>query len=80
MYSERLKPMLAIRLDPDLEARLTAIAKRTGRTKTFYARAAIQEYIDDMEDYAAAEEALRDYDPAKNVSHEDMKRILGLDA
>ncbi len=71
--------MLAIRLDADLEARLTAIAKRTGRTKTFYARAAIQEYIDDMEDYAAAEEALRDYDPSKNVDHEEMKRILGLD-
>jgi RHH-type transcriptional regulator, rel operon repressor / antitoxin RelB len=72
--------MLAVRLDADLEARLTAIAKRTGRTKTFYARAAIQEYIDDMEDYAAAEEALRDYDPSKNVGHEEMKRILGLDA
>lgn len=72
--------MLAIRLDADLEARLTAIAAKTGRTKTFYARAAIAEYIDDMEDYALAEEALRDYDPSKNVSHEEMKRILGLDA
>jgi RHH-type transcriptional regulator, rel operon repressor / antitoxin RelB len=71
--------MLAVRLDPDLEARLTAIAAKTGRTKSFYARAAIQEYIEDMEDYAAAEEALRDYDPSKNVSHEEMKRILGLD-
>ena len=72
--------MLAIRLDANLEARLTAIAAKTGRTKTFYARAAIAEYIDDMEDYALAEEALRDYDPSKNVSHEEMKRILGLDA
>lgn len=72
--------MLAIRLDADLEARLTAIAAKTGRTKTFYARAAIREYIDDLEDYALAEEALRDYDPSQNVSHEEMKRILGLDA
>lgn len=72
--------MLAIRLDADLEARLTAIAKRTGRTKTFYARAAIREYIEDMEDYAAAEEALRDYDPSKNISLEMMKRELGLDS
>jgi RHH-type transcriptional regulator, rel operon repressor / antitoxin RelB len=71
--------MLAIRLDADLEARLTAIAARTGRTKTFYAHAAIAEYIDDMEDYALAEEALRDYDPSKNVSLDVIKRELGLD-
>jgi RHH-type transcriptional regulator, rel operon repressor / antitoxin RelB len=71
--------MLAIRLNPDLEARLTALATRTGRTKTFYARAAIQEYIDDMEDYAAAEEALRTYDPSKNVTLEALRRELGLD-
>ena len=71
--------MLAIRLDAELEARLTAIAAKTGRTKTFYARAAIAEYIDDMEDYALAEEALRDYDPSKNVSLDVIKRELDLD-
>ena len=71
--------MLAIRLDHDLEARLTALAAKTGRTKTFYARAAIREYIDDLEDYALAEAALRDYDPSKNVSLEVLKRELGLD-
>ena len=35
--------MLAIRLDPEIEKRLEALAKKTGRTKTFYAREAILE-------------------------------------
>lgn len=36
--------MLAIRLPKDIELRLTNLAKKTGRTKTFYAREAILEY------------------------------------
>ena len=42
--------MLAIRLPVEVEARLEAIAKATGRTKTFYARQAILEHLDDLED------------------------------
>jgi len=41
--------MLAIRLPEDIEARLETLAKRTGRSKTFYARQAILEYLEDME-------------------------------
>mgnify|MGYP003536809500 CR=1 FL=1 len=37
--------MLALRLPPDIEARLEALAKKTGRTKSQYAREAIVEYI-----------------------------------
>jgi RHH-type rel operon transcriptional repressor/antitoxin RelB len=35
--------MLVIRLDTDTENRLERLAKKTGRTKTFYAREAILE-------------------------------------
>lgn len=42
--------MLAIRLPADIEKRLDALAKQTGRTKTYYAREAILRYIEDMED------------------------------
>ena len=42
--------MLAIRLPEDIEERLDKLAKRTGRTKTFYARQAILEHLDDLED------------------------------
>lgn len=51
--------MLAIRLPPDIEARLEALARATGRTKTFYAREAILEHLDDLEDlYLAEREAV----------------------
>jgi RHH-type rel operon transcriptional repressor/antitoxin RelB len=42
--------MLAITLPPEIESRLAALALKTGRTKTYYARLAILEKIEDMED------------------------------
>jgi RHH-type rel operon transcriptional repressor/antitoxin RelB len=71
--------MLAVRLDPDLEARLTAVAKRTGRSKSFYARQAIEEKIEELEDIALLEEALRTYDPSKNKPLDQVMRDLGLE-
>ena len=68
--------MLAIRLDPNIEERLTKLAEKTGRTKTFYAREAIEEYIEDMEDYYLAVDAIRE--PGRTYSSEEAKRELGL--
>ncbi|MCU0884497.1 MAG: TraY domain-containing protein [Beijerinckiaceae bacterium] len=42
--------MLALRLTDDIEDRLDALAKRTGRTKSFYAREAIMRHLDEIED------------------------------
>ena len=50
--------MLAIRLPEAIELRLEALAKATGRTKTYYAREAIVEHIDDLEDLYLAEQEL----------------------
>jgi RHH-type rel operon transcriptional repressor/antitoxin RelB len=50
--------MLAIRLPEDIEERLEKLAKRTGRTKTFYAREAILEHLEDLEDIYLAEKRL----------------------
>lgn len=50
--------MLAIRLPEDIERRLDALATATGRTKTFYAREAILEHLDDLEDIYLAEREL----------------------
>ena len=50
--------MLAIRLPAEVENRLDALAKATGRTKTFYAREAILEHLDDLEDLYLAEREL----------------------
>ena len=52
--------MLAIRLPADVETRLGDLAKATGRTKTFYAREAILEYLNDLEDWYLAERRLAD--------------------
>ncbi len=52
--------MLAIRLPAEIEDRLEALAKATGRTKTFYAREAILEHIEDLEDIYLAEKRLED--------------------
>ncbi len=50
--------MLALRLPPELEKRLDALAKKTGRSKSFYAREAILRQIEDIEDYYLARRRL----------------------
>lgn len=68
--------MLAIRLDTDTENRLERLAKKTGRTKTFYAREAILKHLEDLEDIYLASQRLQH--PAKTYSSKDVKRELGL--
>jgi RHH-type rel operon transcriptional repressor/antitoxin RelB len=50
--------MLALRLPPEIDQRLATLAKKTGRTKSFYAREAILRHIEDLEDYHLAKERL----------------------
>ena len=50
--------MLAIRLDQAIEVRLDQLAKKTGRTRTFYAREAILEHLQGMENYYWAVDVL----------------------
>jgi len=50
--------MLAIRLPEKIEKRLGRLAKRTGRTKTYYAREAILQHLDELEDIYLAERRL----------------------
>lgn len=57
--------MLAIRLSKEMESRMDRLARRTGRTKTFYARQAIEEHIGDLEDIYVAEARLADVDAGR---------------
>ena len=50
--------MLSIRLPEKIEKRLGRLAKRTGRTKTYYAREAILQHLDELEDIYLAERRL----------------------
>jgi len=68
--------MLAIRLDKKIEERLTKLALKTGRTKTFYAREAILEHLEELEDTHLALERLAS--PRRIYSAAEVKRALGL--
>ena len=72
--------MLAIRLPADIEHRLDALAVATGRTKTFYAREAIVEHLDDLEDIYLAERRLDDLRAARSRTFtlEEVEQDLGL--
>ena len=73
--------MLAIRLPADIENRLDVLAKATGRTKTFYAREAILEHLDDLEDLYLAEQRLIDNRAGKSKTYtlDEVVKSLGLE-
>ncbi len=70
--------MLALRLPEDIERRLDELARRTGRTKSFYAREAILRHIEDLEDAYLARDRLQR--GGERVSLEALEReLLGND-
>jgi RHH-type rel operon transcriptional repressor/antitoxin RelB len=72
--------MLAIRLPVEVKNRLEALAQTTGRTKTFYAREAIVEHLDDLEDLYLAEQRLIDVRSGRSRTYtlDEVERDLGL--
>ena len=73
--------MLAIRLPQSVEKRLEKLAKRSGRTKTYYAREAILRHLEDLEDAHEAERILERVRAGKERTYtlEEVARRLGLD-
>lgn len=71
---------MSIRLPKDVETRLTALATRTGRSKTFYATEAITEHLEDLEDLYLAEQRLVDVRAGKSdtVSLDELMTRYGL--
>jgi RHH-type rel operon transcriptional repressor/antitoxin RelB len=72
--------MLAIRLPEKIEKRLDRLAKRTGRTKTYYAREAILQHLDEIEDIYLAEKRLSEIRAGrvKPIPLEKVMRRYGL--
>ena len=72
--------MLAVRLSPEIEKRLEALAKATGRTKTYYVREAIIEHLDDLEDIYLAQNRLEDIRAGRSRTYtlEEVERDLDL--
>lgn len=69
--------MIAVRLPQKLEDRLNTLSEKTGRTKTYYVREAIQRYLDDLEDTFIAVHRLER--PARRMSMKEAKKHFGLD-
>jgi RHH-type rel operon transcriptional repressor/antitoxin RelB len=67
--------MLALRLPAQIEKRLDSLAKKTGRSKSFYAREAILRHLEDLEDYHLAHRRLARKTP--RVTLEELERELG---
>ena len=72
--------MLALRLPNEIERRLAALAKRTGRSKSFYAREAILEHLDDLEAQYLSDQILKRVQEGKEQTYtlDELERELGL--
>ncbi len=68
--------MLGIRLDADLEGKLDSLARETGRSKSYYAREAIRQYLEDREDYLRGIAALERQEAT--ITLHELERRLGL--
>ena len=71
----------AIRLPDETYLRLQSLSARTGRTKTFYIKQAIEEHLDELEDLYLAEKISAKIKSGKSrtFSLDEMERELGLD-
>ena len=51
---------ISIRVPDDIASRLDSLASKTGRSKTFYVKEAVLEYLENMEDYYLAIDRLKE--------------------
>jgi RHH-type rel operon transcriptional repressor/antitoxin RelB len=66
-----MKTMIAVRLPAEINHRLEALAQRTGRSKTYYAREAILRHLEDLEDTYIAVERLEN--PGRRWTMEEIE-------
>jgi RHH-type rel operon transcriptional repressor/antitoxin RelB len=76
MAASKSSAMLGVRLEPDLEARLERLARKTGRSKSYYAKEAIRQFLEDREDYLLGIAVLERNEPT--ISLKELERRLGL--
>ena len=69
--------MLSIRLNPDIDRRLSKLARRTGRTKSYYVRELIESNMEDLEDRYLAEARLERRRPS--LTSRQVRKQFGLE-
>ena len=81
MDKERSDQMIGLRIPKSVGDRLETLARRTGRSKTYYIREAILQHIEELEDIYMAEQVLervkRGDEPVSKLNV--VERRLGLD-
>lgn len=72
--------MLSVRLPKKTEERLAALSARTHRSKSYYIKKALDQFLEDEEDYAALVDAYEEHlrTKGKSYSLEQMKTELDL--
>ncbi len=70
-------PVISVRLPDDITRRLSALAKKTKRTKTSFIREMIEEELADYEEAYTALERLNDKN-ARYLTTEELEKKLGL--
>jgi RHH-type rel operon transcriptional repressor/antitoxin RelB len=66
--------MLGVRLSKELEDRLEALSQKTQRSKSYYVRKAITDFLEDQEDYLLAVSILEK--GGKRHTLEDVERMM----
>ena len=69
--------MISVRFPDAVEQRLAALAKQTGRSKSHYVRLAVEEFLEDREDYVLALSVLEKGND--RISLDKVVSELGLD-
>jgi predicted DNA-binding protein len=69
--------MLSIELSPEVERRLSELARHTGRSEDACVRELIEEHLADLEDLRTAEARLRERQPS--LSGRRVREELGFD-
>lgn len=70
--------MLGVRLDQQTESRLERLCHATGHSKSYYAKKALQEFLDDREDYLLGIAVLQRNE--STITLQKLERDLGLES
>lgn len=68
---------IAVKINVDLDRRLTELAKKTNRSKSSYVREAVENYVDDLEDFYLGQAVLAANEPIYSAA--EMRKMCGLD-
>ena len=69
--------MLAVRLPADLEKRLSRLVEQTHRSKSYYVKLAIQDFLDEQEEHLIALTRLEKKNPRMTL--EEMEARLNVE-